>query len=143
MRQIKEEGASVTAGIAGTGSQTDMSEYAPENMVSLVSPLFEKLNAAKLRWGEVSLQERVNSAKARWKLEERSNISRIKVEDHEDATDYEKERTKTINARIKANAEEFKKAQDSRLIKDADLRDVDYIDGQIDSFLKEYLTDKA
>jgi hypothetical protein len=143
--RVKEDGASVTAGIADSGSQTDISKYAPKNMIKLVDPsgaLQERLNAAKQRWG-TTLQERVKSAQARWLVEERTNISRIeKIEDHEGATDYEKERTKTINANLKAEADDFEQTQDSRLIKDADLRDANYVDNMVDDFLEEYFGEK-
>jgi hypothetical protein len=148
---IHEDGAACSSGsLAGAGASqtaTDINNYTPEKMRLLLDPggvikesLFERLEAADKRWNKpLTLQERVNSAEVRWNLKERSNITRIKIEEPKNPTDYEKELTKHTKAHIKAEADAFEKAQDSQQVKDAKLRDADYVDGAIDEFLAECL----
>jgi hypothetical protein len=124
---IQEDGCSVTSG--------EVSDFAPQNMRKLIMPLWERLESAKRRWSETSLQERVESAKERWSDTPRiTNVSGID-------TDYEKNRDKQINARIKNYSSDFEDQRNSQQAIDADLREADYVDGQVDEFLRDWLKD--
>jgi hypothetical protein len=131
---IKEDGISCTS---GNGAPGTVSGAAPENVISVVS-LHKRLESASRRWSGTSLQERTRAASDRW-LNEASWASRITPSDGADVTDYEKERTKTIKKQIADHEKAFDDARASRQGIDADLRDGDYLDDQIDDFLRDAL----
>ena len=108
--------------------------FAPENVVSVVS-LHKRLESASQRWSGKSLQERMASAANRW-LGETSWASRVEVSDVGTPTDYEKARTKRIKKQQKSHVEEFLASRDDPA---KGLNDADYLDDQVDEFLRDFL----
>ena len=123
---LEEDGCSNTSGEAYG--------HAPENMIALVS-LEKRLESAVKRWSGTSLQERTNEAAKRW-LNETTWTSRIEVSDVGKPTDYEKARTKRIKDQVKGHEEAFVASRNDPSL---GLNDADYLDDQVDEFLRDYL----